>query len=488
MSQPPRLTTASGFPVADNQNSASAGPRGPLLLQDFHLIEKLQHFNRERIPERVVHAKGSGAYGTFTVTHDISKYTKAKLFDTVGKQVETFARFSTVGGEKGSADTERDPRGFAVRFYTEEGNWDLVGNNTPMFFIKDPIKFPDFVHTQKRDPQTNLKSANMMFDFWSKAPESLHQVTMLFSDRGTPDGYRHMDGFGSHTYSLINAAGERVYVKWHFKTRQGIKNLSAADASRLAGEDPDHAQRDLFNAIAGGEFPQWDVKLQVATEQQLADWEARTGWNPFDLTKVWPHKDFPLIPVGVFELNRNPANYHAEVEQAAFSPANVVPGMGYSPDKMLQGRLFAYHDAQLYRVGTNHQHLPVNAPRCPFHNQQRDGAMAISNGGAAPNYATVEAGGSNPSGLGHGEPALALQGGAGRYDGRGNEDDYTQAGNLFRLMPAQEKQNLFNNLAGPLSQCSSDIVQRQLNHFDQADPAYGAGVRAALKARGANID
>ncbi len=484
MSDKATITTASGIPVADNQNSISAGPRGPLLLQDFHLIEKLQHFNRERIPERVVHAKGSGAYGTFTVTHDISRYTKAKLFNAIGKKTDIFVRFSTVGGERGSADTERDPRGFAVRFYTEEGNWDVVGNNTPMFFIKDPIKFPDFVHTQKRDPQTNLKSATMMFDFWSKAPESLHQVTMLFSDRGTPDGYRHMDGFGSHTYSLINANGERVYVKWHFKTCQDIKNLSAADAVRLAGDDPDYAQRDLFGAIAKGDFPKWDVKLQVATEAQLMQWEARTGWNPFDLTKVWPHGDFPLIPVGEFELNRNPDNYHAEVEQVAFSPANAVPGMGYSPDKMLQGRLFAYHDAQLYRVGTNHQHLPVNAPRCPFHNQQRDGAMAINNGGAAQNYHTVEAAGSNPLGMGHGEPVLALHGGAGRYDGRGNEDDYTQAGNLFRLLSPQDKQSLFNNLAGPLSQVSKEIMQRQLGHFDNADPAYGAGVREALQARG----
>ena len=483
-----KMTTASGIPVADNQNSLTAGPRGPVLLQDFHLIEKLQHFNRERIPERVVHAKGSGAYGTFTVTHDISKYTKARLFSSIGKQVEAFVRFSTVGGEKGSADTERDPRGFAVRFYTEEGNWDLVGNNTPTFFLKDGIKFPDFIHTQKRDPQTNLKSPTAMFDFWSKAPESLHQVTILFSDRGTPDGYRFMDGFGSHTFSLVNDGGERVYVKWHLKTQQGIRNLPAADAVRLAGEDPDYAQRDLFGAIASGDFPRWDVQVQVATEQQLADWEVRTGWNPFDLTKVWPHGDFPLIAVGVLELNRNPVNYHAEVEQAALSPANVVPGMGFSPDKMLQARLFAYHDAQLYRVGTNHQHLPVNAPRCPFHNQQRDGAMSFSNGGAEQNYAAVQAGGSNPYGMGHGEPPLALGGGAGRYDGRGQEDDFSQAGNLFRLMPAPEKQNLFDNLAGPLSKVSDEIIQRQLALFDRADPAYGVGVRAALKARGRNID
>ncbi|WP_343732416.1 catalase [Duganella sp.] len=482
-----KITTASGIPVADNQNSLTAGPRGPVLLQDFHLIEKLQHFNRERIPERVVHAKGSGAYGTFTVTHDITKYSKAKLFAEVGKQTETFMRFSTVGGEKGSADTERDPRGFAVRFYTEEGNWDLVGNNTPVFFLKDGIKFPDFIHTQKRDPQTNLKSPTAMFDFWSRTPESLHQVTTLFSSRGTPDGYRHMHGFGSHTYSLINAAGERVYVKWHFLTQQGVRNLSAEQATRIAGTDPDYAQRDLFNAIAQGDFPRWDVKVQVATEAELAAWEARTGWNPFDLTKVWPHKDFPLLPVGVLELNRNPVNYHAEVEQAALSPSNVVPGMGYSPDKMLQARLFAYHDAQLYRVGTNHQHLPVNAPRCPFHNQQRDGAMAGANGGAAVNYDPVQANGSNPHGMGHGEPPLALDGAAGRYDGRGKEDDYTQAGDLFRLMPAEEQQNLFNNIAGPLSQVNIEIIERQLAHFDQADLAYGAGVRAALKARGVNL-
>jgi len=485
MSDASRLTTASGIPVADNQNSLSAGPRGPLLLQDFHLIEKLQHFNRERIPERVVHAKGSGAYGTFTVTHDISKYTSARVFDQIGKQTQTFVRFSTVGGERGSADTERDPRGFALRFYTEDGNWDLVGNNTPMFFIKDPIKFPDFVHTQKRDPQTNLKSPTMMWDFWSRAPESLHQVTMLFSDRGTPDGYRHMDGFGSHTYSLINAAGERVWVKWHFKTRQGIKNLSAKEASRLAGADPDHAQRDLFNAIARSEFPRWQVFIQVMREDQRVAWERKTGWNAFDLTKVWPHSDFARIPVGMLELNRNPDNYHAEVEQAAFSPANLVPGMGYSPDKMLQGRLFAYHDAQLYRVGTNHQHLPVNQPRCPVHNQQRDGAMAIQNGGAAANYAPVQAAGTRPQGFGHGDPGWVLDGGAGRYDARGSEDDFTQAGNLFRLLPAAERQNLFDNIGGAMQGVAAEIQQRQLAHFDRADPAYGAGVRAALSGLGA---
>jgi catalase len=475
------LTTASGIPVNDNQNSITAGPRGPVLLQDFHLIEKLQHFNRERIPERVVHAKGSGAYGSFTVTHDITKYTKAKLFSEVGKQTETFLRFSTVGGEKGSADTARDPRGFALRFYTEEGNWDLVGNNTPTFFLKDGIKFPDFIHTQKRDPQTNLKSAQMVWDFWSKAPESLHQVTILFSDRGTPDGYRHMDGFGSHTYSLINEQGERVWVKWHFKTLQGIKNLPAEEAVRLAGTDPDYAQRDLFNAIAKGDYPCWSVEIQVMDDEQRAAWEAKTGWDAFDLTKVWPQGDFPRIKVGILELNRNPDNYHADVEQAALSPSNIVPGMGYSPDKMLQARLFAYHDAQLYRVGTNHQHLPVNRPRCPFHNQQRDGGMAIANGGASANYDPVRSGMPAAGGFGHGDAGWQLEGTAGRYDTRATDDHYTQAGKLFRLLSEEGKRNLIENIAGSLSQADAAIQDQQIGHFLKADPAYGQGVAEAIR-------
>ena len=475
-------TTAAGIPVADAQNSISAGRRGPLLLQDVHLLEKLQHFNRERIPERVVHAKGSGAYGTFTVLHDISRYTKARLFGGVGKQTETFVRFSTVGGERGSADSERDPRGFAVRFYTEDGNWDLVGNNTPVFFIKDPLKFPDFIHTQKRDPETNLKCPQSMWDFWAHAPESLHQLTLLFGDRGTPDGYRHMDGFGSHTFSLINAAGERVWIKWHLKTKQGIRNLGADEARRLAGVDPDHAQRDLFDAIASRDFPRWDLSIQVMTEAEAVAWEARTGWNPFDLTKVWPHGDFPRIPVGMLELNRNPANYHAHVEQAAFSPANVVPGLGYSPDKMLQGRLFAYHDAQLYRVGVNHQQLEVNRPRSRVHHVQRDGPMALYNGGAERNYETVQRAGTAPQGFGHGDPGLALAGVAGRFDERGDADDYTQAGRLFRLLPPDAQERLTSNIARSLHLVSEDIQALQLGHFTRADPAYGAAVAAKLAA------
>ena len=475
----PTLTTASGAPVPDNQNTLTAGPRGPALLQDVHLIEKLQHFNRERIPERVVHAKGSGAYGTFTVTGDISRFTKAKLLEKVGKTTEVFVRFSTVGGEKGSADTERDPRGFAMKFYTEEGNWDLVGNNTPMFFIRDPIKFPDFIHTQKRNPQNNMKSPAMMWDFWSLNPESLHQVTMLFSDRGTPDGYRHMDGFGSHTYSMINSAGTRVFCKWHLKTQQGIRNLLPEDATRLAGTDPDHAQRDLFNAIAAGNFSRWNVFVQIMTEADAA----RYHINPFDLTKVWPHKDYPRIPVGVLELNRNPVNYHAEVEQAAFSPGNVVPGLGFSPDKMLQGRLFAYHDAQLYRVGTNHQYLPVNAARCPVNHQQRDGAMSFNgNFGSAHNYDPSTVAGAPTQNPAYREPPLPLPAEpADRYDHRVDEDYYSQAGALYRLVPAAEKDRLTTNIARAMHGIPAHIVDRQLQHFAKADPEYGRQVTEKLR-------
>lgn len=470
------LTTASGAPVADNQNSRSAGPRGPLLLDDFHLIEKLAHFNRENIPERRVHAKGSGAYGTFTVTRDITELTSAKLFDSIGKQTETFLRFSTVGGERGSADTERDPRGFAVKFYTEEGNWDIVGNNTPVFFIRDPLKFPDFIHTQKRHPQTNLKNAQMMWDFWSHSPEALHQVTILFSDRGIPDGYRHMHGFGSHTYSLINAKGERTWVKWHFKTQQGIKNLAPAEAARLAGSDPDYAQRDLFQAIERGDFPRWTVCIQVMSEAEAASRDE----NPFDVTKTWSQKDYPLIEVGVLELNRNPLNYFAEVEQAAFGPSNMVPGVGLSPDRMLQGRVFAYADAHRYRVGTNHQHLPVNAPRCPVHSYQRDGSMATGAYGSAPNYepnSYTDAPKQSPR---HAEPALALNGSAHRYDHREDNDYYSHAGALFRLMNDEQRALLIGNIAGTMAGVNEDVIQRQLQYFFKADPAYGEGIAKAL--------
>ncbi len=366
------MTTDAGHPVGDNQNSLTVGPRGPVVFEDFLLFEKMAHFNRERIPERVVHAKGSGAYGHFICTSaEITKYTTAKLFNAVGKKTPTFIRFSTVGGEKGSADTARDPRGFALKFYTEEGNWDMTGNNTPVFFIRDPLKFGDFIHTQKRDPETNLKSPTMMWDFWSLSPESLHQVTILFSDRGTPDGYRHMNGYSSHTFSLINAKNELFYVKWHFKTKQGIKNFFREQAGALEGTDPDYSQRDLFHAIQKGDFPKWRVCVQIMPEKDAETYHI----NPFDLTKVWPHRDYPLHEVGELELNRNPENYFAEVEQAAFEPRNVAPGMGFSPDKMLQARLISYPDAHRYRLGVNYDSLPVNKPQCPYHTYNKDGAM-----------------------------------------------------------------------------------------------------------------
>jgi catalase len=474
-----KLTTTSGIPVGDNQNSLTAGPRGPVLLQDFHLLEKMAHFNRERIPERVVHAKGSGAHGTLTVTGDITAYASAKLFDTIGKKTEMFARFSTVGGEKGSADTARDPRGFALKFYTEEGNWDMVGNNTPVFFIRDPLKFGDFIHTQKRDPQTNLKSATMMWDFWSLSPESLHQVTILFSDRGTPDGYRHMDGFSSHTFSLINANNERFYCKWHFKTIQGIRNLSAEEAGRLAGADPDYAQRDLFDAIDRGEFPKWRVSVQIMPEAEAGNFQ----FNPFDLTKVWPHKQYPLKEVAVMELNRNPKNYFAEVEQSSFSPANVVPGMSYSPDKMLQARIMSYPDAHRYRVGVNYESLPINQPKCPVHTYHRDGAMRFDdNGSGSANYEPNSFDGpkQDPRYI---EVPYEVNGPAARYDHREGNDDYKQAGDLYRLMAPDAQGRLVENIAGSLKTVPERIQRLQVGHFLKADANYGQRVADAMGLR-----
>ena len=484
-----RLTTASGKPYTEHENSQTVGPRGPILLQDFILHEKMAHFNRERIPERVVHAKGSGAYGTFTVTHDITKYTKAKVFNQIGKQTRTFLRFSTVGGEKGSADTERDPRGFALKFYTEDGNWDLVGNNTPVFFIKDPKKFSDFIHTQKRDPRTNTKSATMMWDFWSLNPESLHQIMILFSDRGTPYSYRHMHGFGSHTFSMINAENERVFVKFHFKTQQKIKNFTDSEAGRMKGMDADWAQRDLVDAIDNGDFPKWDLKIQVMTEEETQTFR----WNPFDVTKIWPQSDFPLIDVGVLELNEVPNNFFADVEQAAFGPSHVVDGIGYSPDKMLQGRLLSYPDAQRYRLGANYEQLPVN--RCPYatNNYQRDGAMRYDgNGGGAPNYfpnsfddIEVDQTYKEPA-----ENMYSLV--ADWYDRNGeNENDhYTQAGDLFRkVFNDEERTTQVNNFLGSLKGVSGpkreQILNRQLCHFFRADPELGARIAQGL---GIHID
>jgi catalase len=472
----PQLTTAAGIPVGDNQNALTAGPRGPLLVQDWQLFEKHAHFNRERIPERVVHAKGSAAYGTFTVTQDISRYSKAAIFSKVGKQTEALLRFSTVAGEKGAADAERDVRGFALKFYTEEGNWDLVGNNTPVFFVRDPYKCPDFIHTQKRDPKTNLRNPTAMWDFWSLSPESLHQVTILFSDRGLPKNYRQMHGFGSHTYSLINAQGERVWVKFHFKSLQGIANISDAESARTIGTDRESHQRDLVEAIERGEFPRWRVMIQVMTEDQAK----QTPYDPFDLTKVWPHGDFPLIEIGVLELNRNPDNYFAEVEQASFSPANVVPGISHSPDKMLQFRVFSYADAHRHRLGVNYEALPVNKPRVPVHNYHRDGAMRFDgNDGGKVNYEPNSFGGPKEDHR-FKEPPLPIEGAADRYDHRAGNDDYTQAGNLFRLMSQAQRDGLMDAIAGAMTGVPEFIQQRQIGHFTKADPAYGAGVAKRL--------
>jgi catalase len=472
-----KLTTSGGHPVGENQHSMTAGERGPVLMQDSHLIEKLASFNRERVPERVVHAKGSGAYGTFTVNQDISKYTQANVFNKVGKKTDVFLRFSTVAGEKGSADTDRDPRGFALKFYTEEGNWDIVGNNTPVFFERDPIKFPDFVHSQKREPQTGYKNPVRMWDYWSTAPQALHQMTILFSDRGIPDGYRFMNGYGSHIYSFWNKGGERFWVKFHFKSDQGIKCLSGEDAARIAGEDPDYAGRDLFEAIERKEFPRWNMKIQIMPEKDAAT----CAFNPFDLTKVWSHKDYPLMDVGVLELNRNPENYFAEVEQAAFSPSNLPPGIGASPDKMLQARMFAYPDAQRYRIGVNYQALPVNRPKNAANNYHRDGSLRFDgNAGAKDNFEPNGFGGPIPEPSVK-EPPLKISGDADRYNSHQGNDDYSQAGGLYNILTEDQKDRLTSTIAGTMASIPKALALENVEHFKKCDPDYGSRIEKKLK-------
>ena len=478
-----KLTTAFGAPVVDNQNIQTAGPRGPALLQDVWFLEKLAHFDREVIPERRMHAKGSGAFGTFTVTHDITKYTRAKIFSEVGKKTDLFARFSTVAGERGAADAERDIRGFAVKFYTEEGNWDLVGNNTPVFFLRDPLKFPDLNHAIKRDPRSGLRSAESNWDFWTQLPEALHQITIVMSERGIPKGFRHMHGFGSHTFSFISAASERFWVKFHLVTQQGIQNLTDAEAMALVGIDRESSHRDVYEAIERKDFPQWKLFVQVMPEKEAATHPS----NPFDLTKVWSKKDYPLVEVGMMELNRNAENHFAAVEQAAFNPANVPPGIGFSPDKMLQGRLFSYGDAQRYRLGVNHSLIPVNAPKCPVHSYHRDGSMRVDdNAGRTTPY--------NPNTLGEwldqpdfSEPALSLEGAADHWNHRVDEDYFSQPGALFRLMSDVQKQALFDNTARALDGVSDPIRKLHIEHCTKADPAYGQGVAAALESSRASI-
>jgi catalase len=471
------LTTVAGAPVPDNQNIITAGPRGPALLQDVWLLEKLAHFDREVIPERRMHAKGSGAYGTFTVTNDITRYTRAKIFSEIGKKTELFARFTTVAGERGAADAERDIRGFAVKFYTEEGNWDLVGNNTPVFFFRDPLKFPDLNHAVKRDPRTNLRSARNNWDFWSSLPEALHQVTIVMSDRGIPASYRHMHGFGSHTFSFINAQNERFWVKFHHVCQQGIKNLADAEAEAIIGKDRESHQRDLFEAIERGDYPRWKLCVQIMPEKDAS----KVPYHPFDLTKVWPKGDYPLIEVGEWQLDRNPENFFAEVEQSAFNPAHVVPGISFSPDKMLQARLFSYGDAQRYRLGVNHHQIPVNAPRCPVHSFHRDGAMRVDgNHGGTLAY--------EPNSYGEWreqpdfrEPPLSVEGAADHWNHREDGDYYSQPGALFRLMSPAQQQVLFDNTARAMGDAPVEIKLRHIGNCAKADPAYGAGVAKALR-------
>jgi catalase len=471
-----QLTTSHGTPVGDNQNSMTAGSRGPTLIQDFHLIEKLAHFNRERVPERVVHAKGAGAHGYFEVINDMSQYTKAKVFNSVGKRTPMFIRFSTVAGELGSADTVRDPRGFAVKFYTEEGNYDLVGNNTPIFFIRDAIKFPDFIHTQKRDPQTHLKNPTAVWDFWSLSPESLHQVTYLMGDRGIPATFRHMNGYGSHTFKWVNAEGKAVWVKYHFKTELGVKNMTNEVAAKLAGENPDYHTEDLFNAIEKGDFPAWKLYVQIMPLEEADTYH----FDPFDVTKIWSHKDYPLIEVGRMVLNRNPENYFAEVEQATFSPGTMVPGVEASPDKMLQGRIFAYSDAHRYRVGANHAALPINRPKVEVNNYQRDGQLRFdSNGGGSVYYEPNSFGGPKEA---HEFKQTPFQvSGVAEQVAYDQDDHYTQAGDLYRLMDEREKARTVENIVNSMKPVTKEEIKlRAALNFYKADADFGERIAKGL--------
>jgi catalase len=470
------LTTSWGAPVGDNQNSITAGSRGPTLIQDVHLLEKLAHFNRERVPERVVHAKGAGAHGYFEVTNDVTKYTKADFLSEVGKRTPLFIRFSTVAGENGSADTVRDPRGFAVKFYTEEGNYDIVGNNTPIFFIRDAIKFPDFIHTQKRHPQTHLKNPTAVWDFWSLSPESLHQVTYLMGDRGIPATFRHMHGFGSHTFKWTNKDGDGVWIKYHFKTEQGVKNLHPDVATKIAGENPDYHTEDLFNAIENKDFPAWKLYVQIMPLEDANTYR----FDPFDVTKTWSQKDYPLIEVGRMVLDRNPENYFAEVEQATFSPGTLVPGVDASPDKMLQGRLFAYHDAHRYRVGANHQALPINRPRADVKNYQRDGQMRFDDNGKGSVYYEPNSY-NGPTESPENKQASFPVSGVAESVAYDHNDHYTQAGDLYRLMSKEEQDRIVQTIVNEMTPVEKEEIKvRQIGHFYKADPDFGTRIAKGL--------
>ncbi len=479
MSDKPRLTTTAGAPVSSNQFSQTAGPRGPILLQDYQLIEKLAHQNRERIPERVVHAKGWGALGEFTVTQDISRYSCAKLFSEVGKTTEVLARWSTVAGEQGAADAERDVRGFSLKFYTEEGNWDMVGNNTPIFFVRDAFKFPDFIRTQKRHPKTNLRSPEAMFDFWSAQPESVHQVTILMSDRGLPVSPMHMNGYGSHTFSMWNAQGERFWVKFHFKTQQGHKHHTNSEAEKIIGSTRESYQEELYNAIEEGRFPKWTMYIQVMPEEDAT----KQDFNPFDLTKVWPHGDFPLIEVGELTMNRNPENYFQMVENAAYSPSNVVPGIGFSPDKMLQARVFSYADAHRYRLGTHYEMLPANAAKSTanVNHYHKDGSMRFftNDFGNPDAYYEPNQYGGPVADWSVKEPPMKIDGDADRYVVEDADADYVQPRKLFEMFSDEQKERLFANYAAAMGPCSDAVKERWYAVLERVHPDYAAGVRRA---------
>ena len=469
------MTTTAGNPISDNQNSLTAGARGPVLMQDYQLIEKLAHQNRERIPERVVHANGSGAFGILEITEDISKYTKAKVLQK-GEATKMLLRFSTVAGERGAADAERDVRGYALKFYTREGNWDLVGNNTPVFFIRDAYKFPDFIHTQKRHPHSNLRSNTAAWDFWSLSPESLHQLTILMSDRGIPKSYRHVNGYGSHTYSLINASGERFWVKFHFKTLQGIETITNTEAEAIVAKDRESNQRDLFENIQAGNFPKWSFEIQIMTNEEAKN----CSFDPFDLTKVWPHGDYPMIKVGTMTLNENPKNYFNEIEQASFSPSNVVPGISFSPDKMLQARIFSYPDAHRYRVGTHYEMLPVNRPIVDVNTYHADGSMNYEIKEPTDAYYEPNSFGGAVEDASFAEPAFETGDMADRYNHRDGNNDFIQVTALFNLMSDYQKEQLFSNIAEAMGGVPRNIVDRQLALFEQVHKDYATGVKKAL--------
>jgi catalase len=479
--QRPVTTTDAGIPAASDEFSLTVGPGGPTVLHDHYVVQKMQHFNRERVPERVVHAKGGGAHGFFEVTEDVTGWTKASLLSEVGKHTPVFARFSTVAGELGSADTNRDPRGFALKFYTEDGNFDLVCNNTPVFFVRDASKFQDFIHSQKRQPDTGLRDNNMQWDFWTLSPESAHQVTILMSDRGTPRTWRHMNGYSSHTYSSMNAAGERFWVKYHFKTVQGIENLTDAEAKALAGEDPDVHRRDLWDAIARGEAPEWWLEMQIMPFADAADYR----FNPFDLTKVWPHSDYPPVTIGRMVLDRNPENHFAEVEQAAFDPSNLVPGTGLSPDKMLMGRIFSYHDTHLHRIGPNYQQLPINAPRSPVHSYNKDGPMAYRHAGSQPTYAPNSYGGpqADPGRAGDlGWWVEAAEIGRYAYDKHRDDDDFVQPRALYRdVMSDTDREHLVTNIVSHVrAGVQPEVAPRVIEYWSNVHPELGAQVAKHL--------